>query len=145
MTGCASGSASPQPTDTPDPDWTLPGDSLSEGPGTSATPTEIPPAELAAYLGNVSMSAPRIPVVNNVDVATENDPQRIKDALARQACKPVRWVEVVRRLAGAGVTHVAECGPGKVLAGLTRRIDGNLQGLAITDPQSLAQALQALP
>jgi len=99
---------------------------------------------LAAYLGKVAMSAPRIPVVNNVDVATENDPQRIKDALARQACKPVRWVEVMRRLAGASVTHVAECGPGKVLAGLIRRIDGNLQGFAITDSQSLAQALQVL-
>jgi [acyl-carrier-protein] S-malonyltransferase len=85
-----------------------------------------------------------MPVVNNVDVATESDPLRIKDALARQACRPVRWVEVIRHIAAAGVTHVAECGPGKVLAGLTRRIDGNLQGLAITDPQSLEQALQAL-
>jgi len=74
----------------------------------------------------------------------ESDPQRIKDALARQACKPVRWVEVVRSMAGAGVTHVVECGPGRVLAGLTKRIDKNLQGLAITDPQSLAQTLQAI-
>lgn len=103
-----------------------------------------PAAErLSAYLGRINVSAPRIPVVNNVDVVAENDTQRIKDALARQACKPVRWVEVVRRMAGAGVTHVAECGPGKVLAGLTRRIDGNLQGYAITDPQSLEQTLQA--
>jgi len=100
--------------------------------------------KLAAYLDKVGISAPRIPVVNNVDVATENDPRRIKDALARQACKPVRWVEVMRRLAGANVTHVAECGPGKVLAGLIRRIDGNLQGMAITDLQSLTQALQVL-
>ncbi len=104
-----------------------------------------PAAErLAAYLGKVAVKAPRIPVVNNVDVSTENDPSRIKDALARQACSPVRWVEVVRSLAAAGVTHVAECGPGKVLAGLTRRIDGNLHGHAIVDPQSLEQALQAL-
>jgi len=103
-----------------------------------------PAAErLSAYLVGIHVSAPRIPVVNNVDVAAENDTQRIKDALARQACKPVRWVEVVRRMAGAGVMHVAECGPGKVLAGLTRRIDGNLQGYAITDPQSLEQTLQA--
>ena len=103
-----------------------------------------PAAEkLSAYLGTINVSAPRIPVVNNVDVATEDDAQRIKDALARQACKPVRWVEVVRCMAGAGVTHVAECGPGKVLAGLIKRIDGNLQGYAITDPQSLEQALQA--
>lgn len=103
-----------------------------------------PAAEkLSIYLGRIELSAPRIPVVNNVDVALETDTQRIKDALARQACKPVRWVEVVRRMAGAGITHVAECGPGKVLAGLTRRIDGTLQGYAITDPLSLEQTLQA--
>ena len=100
--------------------------------------------KLRGYLVNIGVSAPRIPVVNNVDVEIESDPQRIRDALARQACKPVRWVEVVRHMAGMGVTHVTECGPGKVLAGLTRRIDGNLQGLAITDPQSLEQAMQAL-
>ena len=100
--------------------------------------------KLRGYLVNIGVSTPRIPVVNNVDVEIESDPQRIRDALARQACKPVRWVEVVRHMAGMGVTHVTECGPGKVLAGLTRRIDGNLQGLAITDPQSLEQAMQAL-
>ncbi len=99
---------------------------------------------LAAYLDKVGVNAPRIPVVNNVDVATENDPARIKDALARQACNPVRWVEVIRRMVENGVTHIAECGPGKVLAGLTKRIDGNLQGHAIVDPQSLEQVLQAL-
>lgn len=99
--------------------------------------------KLSARLVSIKVSAPRIPVVNNVDVAVESDAQRIRDALARQACHPVRWVEVVRRLAGAGVTHVAECGPGKVLAGLTKRIEGNLQGCAITDPQSLGRALQA--
>lgn len=99
---------------------------------------------LATYLEKVAVSTPRIPVVNNVDVATENDSSRIKDALARQACSPVRWVEVIRRIAASGVTHVAECGPGKVLAGLTKRIDSNLQGHAIGDPQSLDQAMQAL-
>jgi [acyl-carrier-protein] S-malonyltransferase len=99
---------------------------------------------LAEYLKKVTFSGPRIPVINNVDVATVGDPDGIKDALARQACHPVRWVEVIRHMAEMGVTHVAECGPGKVLAGLTRRIDGNLHGLAITDPQSLAQAIQAL-
>jgi len=99
---------------------------------------------LASYLNSVQMSAPRIPVVNNVDVAVENEPQRIKHALARQASNPVRWVEVVRRIAGEGISCVAECGPGKVLAGLTRRIDSSLQGYAIADPQSLEQALQAL-
>lgn len=99
---------------------------------------------LGAYLDQVAVVAPRIPVMNNVDVTTETDPARIKDALARQACKPVRWVEVIRRMVAAGVTHVTECGPGKVLAGLTRRIDTNLQGYAIVDPQSLAQTLEAL-
>lgn len=99
---------------------------------------------LAAHLEKISMSAPRIPVVNNVDVAQETDPRRIKDALARQACNPVRWVEVVRAMAGAGVTHVVECGPGKVLAGLTKRIESGLQGYAIADPQSLGQTMEAL-
>ena len=97
---------------------------------------------LASYLDSIQMSVPRIPVVNNVDVAVEKEPQRIKQALARQASNPVRWVEVVRRIAGEGISHVAECGPGKVLAGLTRRIDGRLQGYAITDPQALEEALQ---
>ena len=100
--------------------------------------------KLAAYLEKITVSAPRIPVVNNVDVTQEADPRRIKDALSRQACSPVRWVEVVRAIAGAGISHVVECGPGRVLAGLSRRIDGNLQGYAITDPQSLGQTLQAL-
>ena len=100
--------------------------------------------KLSGYLAKIGVGAPRIPVVNNVDVAMESDPRRIRDALARQACKPVRWVEAVRHMAGMGVTHVVECGPGKVLAGLTRRIDGHLQGLAIADPRSLEQALQVL-
>ncbi len=99
---------------------------------------------LAQYLADITFNSPRIPVVNNVDVATIDDAQKIKDALARQACNPVRWVEVIRHMARAGVTHVAECGPGNVLAGLTRRIDGNLQGLAVANAASLAQALQTL-
>jgi [acyl-carrier-protein] S-malonyltransferase len=100
--------------------------------------------KLVTYLNKVAVSAPRVPVVNNVDVAQETDPGRIRDALARQACNPVRWVEVVRAIAGAGIAHVVECGPGKVLAALTKRIDGSLQGYAITDPQSLEQTLQVL-
>jgi len=99
---------------------------------------------LAAHLSSMGLAAPRIPVVNNVDVAVESEPGRIKDALARQACRPVRWVEVIRHMAASGVTHVVECGPGKVLAGLTKRIDGKLQGLAIADPVSLDEALRAL-
>jgi [acyl-carrier-protein] S-malonyltransferase len=99
---------------------------------------------LASRLHGIHVSAPRIPVVNNVDVAMEHEPERIVQALARQACNPVRWVEVVRRVAAEGISHVVECGPGKVLAGLTRCIDGSLKGYAMTDPQSLEQALQAL-
>jgi [acyl-carrier-protein] S-malonyltransferase len=99
---------------------------------------------LAGRLADVAFASPRIPVVNNVDVAEVADPAGIKAALARQACNPERWVEVIRHMAGRGVTHVAECGPGKVLAGLTKRIEGSLQGFAITDPASLAQALAAV-
>jgi [acyl-carrier-protein] S-malonyltransferase len=104
-----------------------------------------PAAErLASYMQSITFNAPAIPVVNNVDVACEQDPQAIKRSLARQACSPVRWVEVVRAIAARGITSVAECGPGKVLAGLTKRIDPGLESFAITDPQSLAQALEAL-
>ena len=98
---------------------------------------------LATYLEAVKIKVPGISVVNNVDVATEREPDRIKNALARQACSPVRWVEVIRHMASAGVRQVAECGPGKVLAGLTRRIDSSLQAHAIGDPASLGQVLQA--
>ena len=100
--------------------------------------------KLASYLEKVPVSAPRIAVVNNVDVAVETEPQRIRQALARQASNPVRWVEIVRRIAADGIGHIAECGPGKVLAGLTRRIDGGLQSYAIADAQSLQQTLLAL-
>lgn len=99
---------------------------------------------LAQHLASIAFHPPRIPVINNVDVAVVDDPLKIKEALARQACSPVRWVEVIRHMARAGVTHVAECGPGKVLAGLTRRIESTLQGLAVADAASLAQAVQAL-
>jgi [acyl-carrier-protein] S-malonyltransferase len=100
--------------------------------------------QLADYMKQVEFASPRIPVVNNVDVAVVSDPAQIRSALSRQACNPVRWVEVIRHMAGAGITHIAECGPGKVLAGLSKRIDGNLQSLAIVDPQSLEQAMQVL-
>jgi len=77
-----------------------------------------PAAErLRAYLANVEIKTPAIPLVNNVDVAIETEPARIADALARQAAGPVRWVEIVRLLVSQGVTHVVECGPGRVLAG----------------------------
>ena len=100
--------------------------------------------QLAAYMKNVAFSKPKIPVVNNVDVAIVTDSDAIKSALARQACSPVRWVEVIRYMVSAGITHVAECGPGRVLAGMTPRIEKNLQGFAVTDPASLAQTLATL-
>lgn len=104
-----------------------------------------PAAEkLAQYLERIPFERPQIPIVNNVDVATPEAPAEIRKALARQAASPVRWVEVIQRIAASGVTDVAECGPGKVLAGLTRRIDPSLQSHAITDPASLRQALETL-
>jgi [acyl-carrier-protein] S-malonyltransferase len=99
---------------------------------------------LAEYMGRVSFNRPKIPVVNNVDVSVLNEPESIKQALARQACNPVRWVELIRQIAATGVTAIAECGPGKVLAGLTKRIDPTLQGYAITDPQSLTSTIEAM-
>jgi len=99
-----------------------------------------PAAErLQQYMQGVAFSAPRIPVINNVDVASYDDPARIKDALVRQACNPVRWVETIQAFAAQGVTHVAECGPGKVLAGMTKRIDGGLESLALVDRAGIEQ------
>jgi [acyl-carrier-protein] S-malonyltransferase len=95
--------------------------------------------QLRDYLASVEVKAPQIPLINNVDVAIVSDPAAIKDALVRQAAGPVRWVECVRAMARDGVTHVIECGPGKVLAGLTKRIDGSLVGASIFDPASLEE------
>ena len=80
-------------------------------------------------------------MINNVDVASYGDPARIKDALVRQAYKPVRWVETIQAFAAQGITKVAECGPGKVLAGMTKRIDGNLESLALLDKASIEQGV----
>ncbi|HEY0297296.1 MAG TPA: ACP S-malonyltransferase [Bordetella sp.] len=99
---------------------------------------------LADALGKVQVAAPAIAVINNVDVAQAGDPAGIRDALVRQAWHPVRWVETIQAMKAQGVTHVVECGPGKVLAGLTKRIDGDLVGLTITDPASLEATLAAL-
>jgi [acyl-carrier-protein] S-malonyltransferase len=99
-----------------------------------------PAAErLRQYMQRIAFDAPRIPVINNVDVASYDDPARIKDALVRQACNPVRWVETIRAFAAQGITHVAECGPGKVLAGMTKRIDASLESLALVDKASIEQ------
>ncbi|MFM0072327.1 ACP S-malonyltransferase [Paraburkholderia sediminicola] len=98
--------------------------------------------QLREYLASVDVQVPSIPVINNVDVAVVNEPAKIKDALVRQAAGPVRWVESVQAMAAQGVTHVIECGPGKVLAGLTKRIDGNLVGASVFDPASLEETLK---
>jgi [acyl-carrier-protein] S-malonyltransferase len=99
----------------------------------------LTPALLAA-----SIATPAVPVINNVDVATARDPAAIRDALIRQIYSPVRWVEVIEAMAAQGVTRVIECGPGKVLTGLTKRICGELDSLAVQDPASLKQALAAV-
>ena len=92
---------------------------------------------LAIALADITLNAPLIPVINNVDVAIETDPAKIKDALVRQAAKPVRWVETIQKMAGMGVATAAECGPGKVLAGLTKRCADGITGVALADADSV--------
>lgn len=99
---------------------------------------------LRDYMQPLNFSVPQIPLINNVDVAIVNDVAAIKDALVRQAANPVRWVETVQKMAAEGVAHVVECGPGKVLAGLTKRINGELVGEAIVDQASLDKVLELL-
>jgi [acyl-carrier-protein] S-malonyltransferase len=99
---------------------------------------------LEQYLQDVDIAAPRISLINNIDVRIETSPQAIRDALVRQASGPVRWVETIRRMLEFGATHIIECGPGKVLAGLTKRIAPDAQSLALADRASLEQALEAV-
>lgn len=99
---------------------------------------------LEGALAGIELVSPQVPLINNVDVQAPSEPAAIKDALVRQAWHPVRWVETLHAMKEQGVTHVVECGPGKVLAGLTKRIDRDLVGLAITDPASLHAALETL-
>ncbi len=89
-------------------------------------------------------SAPSIDLINNIDVKVEADASAIRDALYRQAFGPVRWVEVVQAIKARGLTHVLECGPGKVLAGMIKRIDGDLISASVFDPASLAEARSLL-
>ena len=89
--------------------------------------------KLAARLAELTLNVPAIPVINNVDVTIENDPARIKDALIRQAYNPVRWVETIQSMAAMGITTIAECGPGKVLAGLSKRCADGVIGIALAD------------
>ena len=99
-----------------------------------------PAAErLKQRLAEVSLASPSIAVVNNIDVAVQTEPDAIRDALYRQAFGPVRWVEVVQALRARGLSHVIECGPGKVLAGMVKRIDGEAITATVQDPASLAE------
>ncbi|GAB2181608.1 ACP S-malonyltransferase [Denitratisoma sp. agr-D3] len=104
-----------------------------------------PAAEkLKARLAELTFNAPKIAVVNNIDVAVENDPARIKDALARQAAGPVRWVEIMRHMQAAGITQVLECGPGKVLSGVAKRCADGIVGLAMADLAGLEAGIAAV-
>ncbi len=99
---------------------------------------------LRDYMASIHFNAPQIPLINNVDVAVLNDPASIKDALVRQAASPVRWVETMQKVAEDGITNVVECGPGKVLMGLAKRIDARLVGEAIYDQATLERMLETL-
>jgi [acyl-carrier-protein] S-malonyltransferase len=104
-----------------------------------------PAAEaLRDKLAGVTLNAPRFPVINNIDVAVQSDPAAIRDALYRQAFGPVRWVEVTQALRARGLTHIIECGPGKVLAGLVKRVDAEAVTTTILDPASLKAAQEML-
>lgn len=104
-----------------------------------------PAAErLREKLASVTLVAPRIPVVNNIDAAVQADPEALRDALYRQAFGPVRWVEVVQALRARGLTHVLECGPGKVLSGLVKRVDADAVSMTLFDPATLAEARELL-
>ena len=99
---------------------------------------------LKTYLADIPFAMPQIRLVNNVDVAIVSDAAAIRDALVRQAARPVRWVETVQCMAANGITHLIESGPGKVLTGLTKRIDPSLIGEAIAEPASFAKIMELL-
>jgi [acyl-carrier-protein] S-malonyltransferase len=104
-----------------------------------------PAAEkLKLALEALELGVPQIPVVNNIDVAVQTEAAAIRDALYRQAFGPVRWVECVQAMKARGITHLVECGPGKVLAGMTKRIDADLVGVALFDPATLAEVKELL-
>lgn len=92
----------------------------------------------------MTLMAPKIPILHNADVQQHDEAAEIKKILVQQLCKPVRWTETIRAFAAAGVLHVMECGPGKVLSGLNKRIDGNVQSFALTDGVALKHAAAVL-
>jgi [acyl-carrier-protein] S-malonyltransferase len=104
-----------------------------------------PAAEkLAAALADITVSAPVIPVINNVDVVAESEPAQIKEALVRQLFSPVRWTDTVASMAESGVELALEMGPGKVLSGLAKRIDKRVEGVAANDPASVQELVGKL-
>ncbi|MDC7714846.1 ACP S-malonyltransferase [Vogesella sp. LYT5W] len=96
--------------------------------------------KLAAALATIQINSPQIPVLHNADVAAYDSADQIRDALTRQLYRPVRWTETIQQLAAGGIVQMAECGPGKVLAGLAKRIDGNVNCHALTDAAKLEAA-----
>jgi [acyl-carrier-protein] S-malonyltransferase len=109
------------------------------------SPMMRPAAErLKTYLDGVTLQAPRFPVINNVDVAVESEPARIRDALVRQAYLPVRWVEVMQALRDRGLQSAVECGPGKVLSKIFQRTHPDMKSAALVDPATLAQVQEML-
>ena len=99
--------------------------------------------KLADKLQSVTFNQASIPVINNVDVAVETDADKIRDALVRQLYNPVRWVETIQKMAADGVTELVECGPGRVLVGLNKRIDKGMSAAAVYDPTSFEKVLSA--
>lgn len=97
--------------------------------------------QLAEKLKTVNFNEASIPVINNVDVIAETDANKIRDALVRQLYKPVRWVEVIQKMSAEGVDELVECGPGRVLIGLNKRIDKSMSAAAVFDPASFDKAL----
>jgi len=99
---------------------------------------------LRDYLSKIDIHSPGFAVVNNVDVTVMDDPIGIRDTLVRQSYSPVRWVQSIQYMSSQGITHVVECGPGKVLAGMVKRIDAELKVMNINDPSSISQVLEEL-
>jgi len=101
-------------------------------------------AVLATALSNITLRAPQIPVIHNVDVQIHHDTAAISQALVDQAWHPVRWVQTIEAMAQQGVTHIVECGPGKVLSGLVKRINGSMTAFSVNDPDSMQAAIEKL-
>ena len=96
--------------------------------------------KIQQQLAQVKLEPPKIPIFHNVDVTQHNEPSAIRDILVKQLYSPVQWVDTIHALVANGVTHIAECGPGKILTGLNKRIDRHLQSLPLIDNEAIKQA-----